>query len=185
MRSVTVTLRGLSPYSQSRIHDTPKLPKEAPDAYELRTWREKCTTNAAGEIVIPAMALKFCLPVAARKLGRQIPGRGKSTYTKYFEADVICEADVPLGIHKDAVDSVTINAHSTGIRTDGKRVRRTFPMIAEWEGRARFLIMDDTITREVFEETIVAAGLGVGIGRFRPENGGINGRFECTRFEWA
>ena len=184
MRQVTVSLKGTSPYSQSRKHDAPKKDKETADAYDTRTWREKCTTDRHGEVVIPAMALKFCLPTAARKIGRQIPGRGKSTYTKYFEADVICEADVPLGIHKDEVDSITIQAHAQGSRTDGKRVPRTFPMIYDWSGEARFLITDDTITPEVFEETLIAAGRGVGIGRFRPENGGLNGRFECVKFEW-
>lgn len=185
MRQVTVKIKGMTPYSQSRKHDAPKLDKETADAYDLRTWREKCTTDKNGMIVIPAMALKFALPTAARKLGRQIPGRGKSTYTKFFEADVICENDVPLGVHKDDVDGITIQAHSQGSRTDGKRVPRKFPIIYDWSGEARFLIMDDTITEEVFEETMIAAGRGVGIGRFRPENGGLNGRFEVTEFIWS
>jgi hypothetical protein len=184
MRQVQAHLQSLTPYSQSRKHDAPKLDKETADAYDQRTWREKCTVNKDGIVVIPAMALKFALPTAARKLGRQIPGRGKSTYTKFFEADVICEADVPIGIRKDEVPSITIQAHAQGSRTDGKRVPRTFPIIHEWTGVAHFLITDDTITREIFEETLTAAGLGVGIGRFRPENGGLNGRFKVDRFVW-
>jgi hypothetical protein len=185
MRNVTVHITGLSPYSQSRMHDTPKLDKETADAYERRTWREKMTTDANGFVVIPAMAFKQALPVAARKMGLQIPGRGKSTYTKFFEADVICTENCALGIHKDAVEGITINANSDGVRGSGKRVKRTFPMIPEWATVADFLITDDTITPEVFEDVFRAAGMGVGIGRFRPENGGINGRFKPTRFEWS
>lgn len=184
MRKVTVTIKGVAAYSQSRMHDTPELEKETKAAYEQRTWREKMTTDADGMVVIPAMAFKQALPVAARKLGKQVPGRGKSTYTKYFEADVICTADAPLGIHKDAVGSITINANSDGVRGSGKRVKRTFPVVAEWETKAEFMIFDDTVTPEVFEEVFAAAGMGVGIGRFRPENGGLNGRFIATRFDW-
>ena len=185
MRSVTVHIHGITPYSQSRQHDEPKLPKETPSDWEARTWREKCTTDDAGMIVIPAMAFKQALPVAARRLGDQIPGRGKSTYTKYFEADVICEGDAPLGVHKNAVAGLTINANSDGVRGSGKRVKRTFPVIpAPWQTTARFTIFDDTITREVFERVFTAAGLSVGVGRFRPENGGLNGRFTAGRFDW-
>ena len=185
MRQVTVKIRGLSPYSQSRMHDTPKLDKETADAYEKRTWREKCTTDEKGRLRIPEMAFKQALPVAARKLGMQIPGRGKSTYTKFFEGDVICTGTTPLAMTKDKVPGITINANSDGVRGSGKRVKRTFPQVEHWETEAEFLITDDTITPEVFETVLRAAGSGVGIGRFRPENGGINGRFEPVEFRWA
>jgi hypothetical protein len=46
------------------------------------------------------------------------------------------------------------------------------------------MIMDDTITKEVFEEVFYAAGSGIGIGRFRPEKGGTNGRFRAVKFDW-
>jgi len=185
MRTVKVKMVSDSPYSQSKMHEAEKLPKERPDDYEVRTWREKCTTDANGQIVIPAMALKFSLAAAAKKLGMQIPGRGKATFTKYFEADVICVDNPPLGVQKDDVDSVRINANADGVRGSGKRVWRTFPVINQWESEATFMIMDDTITKEVFEEVFTAAGMGIGIGRFRPEKGGINGRFSATAFEWV
>jgi hypothetical protein len=184
MRQVTVQIRGLSPYSASRMHDAPKLNKETHDAYEQRTWREKCNTDKDGRVVIPAMAFKQGLAAAAKRLGTQIPGKGKSTYTKFFESDVICTENAPLDIHKDDVPGITINANSDGIRGSGKRVKRTFPQIPEWETSATFLVLDDTITREVFEDTMRAAGQSVGVGRFRPEKGGINGRFECVEFRW-
>lgn len=185
MRQVTVTITGISPYSASRLHEAPKLDKEGHEDYDRRTWREKCNTDKNGVVVIPAMAFKQALPVASKKLGLQIPGRGKSTYTKFFEADVICLEDASLGVHKDEVASVTINANADGVRGSGKRVRRTFPVIPEWSTKATFAILDNTITRPIFEEVMRAAGMGVGVGRFRPENGGINGRFKCEAFEWA
>lgn len=184
MRKVKVHIEGIAPYSQSRMHDEPKLDKETADAYEERTWREKCTVDKDGFMVIPAMAFKQALPVAAKKLGKQIPGRGKSTYTKYFEGDVLCVSDAKLGVKKEDARKVTINAHSDGVRGSGKRVKRHFPVVDTWSTDVEFMIFDDTITPEVFEEVFSAAGMGVGVGRFRPENGGVNGRFRPVSFEW-
>ena len=96
MKLVHVTLESTAPYSQSRMHDTPKLDRESPDAYEKRTWREKCTTDPKGEIQIPAMAFKQSLDAMAKKLEMQIPGRGKSTYTKHFVGGVICRSTFRL-----------------------------------------------------------------------------------------
>jgi hypothetical protein len=45
--------------------------------------------------------------------------------------------------------------------------------------------MDDTVTREIFERYFNQAGHFIGVGRFRPENGGMNGRFRATAFHWA
>lgn len=184
MRTVTVKIEGSGTYSQSRMHDTPRLPKETADAYEARTWREKSSFDKNGMIYIPAMAFNQSLAAAAKKLGEQIPGKGKATYTKYFVADVVCTDHVPLGVHKDSVDGVTIYANADGVRGSGKRVKRTFPVISPWSCEATFTILDDTVTPEVFERTLRAAGLGIGIGRFRPEKGGLNGRFTPAHFTW-
>lgn len=185
MKIVEVQLESLSPYSQSRMHDTPKLDRERPDDYEQRTWREKCTANNEGIVCIPAMALKQMLDASAKLLGIQIPGKGKSTFTKHFKAGVICEADVALGVLKDDVEPITINANADGVRGSGKRVKRTFPLIRQWKGSARFAIFDDTVTKEVFERHLTDGGRFVGIGRFRPENGGLYGRFRPTSFKWS
>jgi hypothetical protein len=184
MRTVTVHLESSAPYSQSRMHDTPKLDKERPDDYEKRTWREKCTYDDNGVIHIPAMGIKQALDRAAKVLGEQIPGKGKSTYTKFFESAVLCMADVNIGYHKDEVASVTINANADDVRGSGKRVKRTFPVMPSWKGVAEFTILDDTVTQDVFERTLETAGKIVGVGRFRPEKGGLNGRFKPTKFEW-
>lgn len=181
---VTVELESVSPYSSSRMHDAPKLDKERHDEYDQRTWREKLSTDDAGNVVIPAMAFKQALDRCAKVLGLQVPGKGKSTFTKHFMSGCLCEADMPLGIHKDAVQSITINAHADGVRGSGKRVKRIFPQIPKWKGTARFIILDDVITKDVFEKVAREAGQFVGVGRFRPENGGLNGRFKVVKFIW-
>lgn len=186
VKIVSVEIESVSPYSQSRMHDEPKLPKERPDDYEVRTWREKCNYDADGTIVIPAMALKQALDTVAKRLGEQIPGKGKSTFTKHFVGGVLCESDVRLeGWNKDTVPSVTINANSDGVRGSGKRVKRTFPVVSNWKATATFAVLDDVITKDVFERFFLECGRFTGVGRFRPENGGMNGRFRPVKFTWS
>jgi hypothetical protein len=45
-------------------------------------------------------------------------------------------------------------------------------------------ILDDTITKKVFEIHIKEAGKFKGVGRFRPSNNGFYGRFEVIKIEW-
>jgi len=177
-----------SPYSQSAKHDTEMLDRENWDDYDERTWQKKCTVNSDGQVCVPAMAQKQCVDTAAQKLGLKVPGRRGSTYKNFFSSGVIAEADAPISngkaiTPKDAT-KVKIQANADGVRGSGKRVPRRFPSFDKWHGVFNFLITDDIITREVFETTIKAGGVIVGIGRFRAVNGGTNGRFKCTKFEW-
>lgn len=190
MRNCKVYLENIpgSPYSQSAQHQTPMLDRESHDAFDIRTWREKLTTNKDGQVCIPAMALKQCIDTAAYKLGEKVPGRRTSTFKNFFASGFFCNGDVPIAngkpIAKKDVESVQISANSDGQRGSGKRVPRRFPQMPKWAGVAEFTILDDVITREVFERHVRAAGIVVGIGRFRPEKGGTNGRFRATKFEW-
>lgn len=185
MKTVEVDLISTAPYSQSRKHDTPRKEKETWDDYETRTWREKCTTDDQGNVVIPAMSFKQALDSVAKRLGEQIPGRGKNTYTKHFAGGVICERDVPLGVKKNESPAITISANADGKRGSGKRVNRTFPQWPTWKATANFAILDDQVTEAVFERHLTEAGRFIGIGRFRPENGGLNGRFRPIAFRWT
>lgn len=188
MRICLVSMQSVTPYSQSKIVDPevfPKKEKEGADEYDKRLWKEKSTFNSEGEVCIPAMALKMAVDEAVKRLNIGIAGRGKSTYTKFFVAGQICEGDVPIGVHRDDLEQITIWANSDGVRGSGKRVKRRFPYIQSWSGVARFAILDEVIPNEVFEKAITEAGRLIGIGRFRPEKGGFLGRFAVTGFEWT
>ncbi|MDE2102601.1 MAG: hypothetical protein KGL39_35465 [Patescibacteria group bacterium] len=181
---VTMTLEGTSHYSPSHMHNTPKEPKEKPEDYDLRTWREKANTNADGIVVIPSMAIKFCLMSAASYLSEKVKGKGSKTWTSYFTSGLHVSSDLELGIHKDKLQSITIPCHSTGERKKGKRVPRTFPMILDWGGTVSIHILDETITEDIFRRVAEHAGLFIGLGRFRPEQGGFNGRFKVKNITW-
>jgi len=189
MKICNAILKSATPYSQSKIPQVEKLEKETADAYEQRNWREKMHADSEGKVYIPAMAFKQALDRAASMLGIQIPGRGKSTYTKHFLAGCIVEQDVAITeggkpILKASVSPERIYANADGKRGSGKRVWRIFPTIPKWEGTARFVIFDEAITKDVFERHLVESGKYVGVGRFRAENGGLYGRFSVEKFKW-
>jgi hypothetical protein len=183
-RTVSVKIESVSPYSQSRRHDTEKLPGEKADDYETRTWRDRVTTDANGNQLIPGMAFKMALDSAAKRLSMKIPGKRNSTYTKHFVGGVICTTDMPTGYKKAEIPGVSINANADGVRGSGKRVKRILPQITKYTGTIEFVVLDDAIDKPIFEQTLREAGQSVGIGQFRPENGGLNGRFVVKSFDW-
>jgi hypothetical protein len=190
MRKCKVSIENIpgSPYSQSAQHDTPKLDRETHEDHDARTWRDKCTVNAAGQVCIPAMALKQAIDTSAYKLGVKVPGRRGAMFKSFFASGFICDGDVPIqngkAITKKDADMVKIQAHANGKRGSGSRVPRRFPQFPKWSGVAEFTIIDPIITPDIFELHLKAAGMVVGLGRFRPENGGTNGRFRFTKIEW-
>lgn len=185
MKIAVAHLKSVSPYSQSRFHDTPKLDKERPDDYEMRTWSERLSVTDDGRVFIPPMAFKKSLETAARFLGMQIKGRGKSTYTKHFKAGVLVTDALVLPLRKQDVPGEVFFVPSDGKAGGGSRVKRKFPVIREWEGDVTFYILDETITEDVFVAHLREAGNFIGIGRFRPENGGFYGRYSVTGISWA
>ena len=178
MRQIIASLKSVSPYSQSRFHNEPKLEKENHDDHEKRTWRSRLHTNDAGKVFIPPMAFKNCLSEAAKYLSVQIPGKGKATYTKHFEAGVMVTEPLVLDLTEDQVNGEWLHVPSDGRRGGTKRVLKCFPHIPAWDGDVLFYIFDDTITEDVFRYHLKQAGKFIGIGRFRPRNNGFYGRFD-------
>lgn len=183
-RTAIASLKSISPYSTSRQHETPKKNGENPNDYESRTWREKVHATADGRIFIPPMAFKIGLDTAAQRYSKQIPGKGKSTYTKHFGAGVLVTDGLLLDARKDEVEGEWFWVHADGQRGSGKRVKRCFPVVRDWRGELAFHVLDDVITKDVFEETLSTAGSFVGIGRFRPENKGFYGRYAVEKIRW-
>jgi hypothetical protein len=180
----TVELESISPYSQSKHHITPKKDRELPKDYEQRTWRERLHVNKDGFVFIPPMAFKNCIAEIAKFLGMQIPGKGKSTYTKHFEAGILVTDEVVLSIKKEDVQGEWLFLPSDGKRGSGTRVDKCYPVIPEWKAAVTFYILDEIITEDVFTEHLNKAGQFIGIGRFRPRNNGFYGRFRVGKIQW-
>lgn len=184
MYRAIATIEGIAPLTQSRQHRVPFLEGESHEAYEARTWREKANFTSDDEIFVPAMAFKQSIDTAAKRLAIPDPDNKRATLTKYFTSDTLCEDHMLIGIKKNDMKSITINANSDGVRGSGKRVQRTFPMAEKWGGKATFLIMDHKVTPEVFERVLTSAGRSVGVGQYRPEKGSLNGRFKIVSVQY-
>lgn len=185
----TLTLVGIAPMTQSRQHGEPEFEGETKDNHDARTWRSKLSTDERGgkqTVVIPAHGMQQCIAAAAKYSKRQIPGQGKATWTAKFMAGIMLTESPALNIDPATVKNITISANSDGIRGGGKRVPRRFPVIpAGWSSTFDIYILDPIITEQVFSEMVELAGMFIGIGQFRPQNGGINGRFKIEKLNWA
>ena len=183
----TVTLTSLSPMTHSRQHDAPRLEKESPDDYDRRTWREKLHVedrNGKRTVVIPAMALHQAIAAAAKYSKKQIVGQGKATWTAKFASGIMIPENPALNIDPETLQNVTISANADGVRGSGKRVTRRFPVIPAWTTTFEVYILDTIITEEIFTEMVEIAGMFIGIGQYRPQNWGTNGRFKVSRIVW-
>lgn len=177
MYKATVKLRSTNPYSQSKYIESPRKEREKFEDHEKRCWRERMHTTEDGYVFLPPMAFKNMLYEAASRLAIKIPGKGQQTYTKSFEAGVLVTDPIVLPLKAEDVKSEKLFVPSDGKKGGGKRVFKYFPRIESWEGTVTFYILDEMITKTVFERVLNAAGLLVGIGRFRPARGGFYGRF--------
>lgn len=191
MRYVTITIEGTAPISFSRLHGEPKKDKELPDTYEKRTWREKAHVNDAGNATIPGVAIVAAVMTAAQRDSRKIPGKGHSTYSKHFasglvplESPELLDPKTGKPIPADKLDSWTGPMHANGNRTSGTRVMRTFPEARQWRVQTRIAVVDKVIPQELFREYLEQAGMTIGLGRWRPENRGMYGRFRVVETKW-
>jgi len=184
MAIAIATLESISPIQFSRMYSVEKHDKEQFADYEIRTWRERAHYDEKGMMFIPPMCFKKSLDTAAAFLSMPIKGRGKSTYTKHFRSGVLVMDPVPLPVHKDKVRGLWLNVPSDGRPGGTRRVPKCFPVVDSWEGKVTYHILDEIITKPVFERTVIEAGNFIGILAFRPERGGYFGRYKVAKFEW-
>jgi hypothetical protein len=183
----TLHIVGITPLSHSRQHDDPKLDRESPGDFDTRTWRSKlnvATRDGKQTVVLPAHGVQQAFAAAAKYSKKQIPGQGKATWTAKFTAGIAILEDPALNIDPATVGSVLISANADGVRGSGKRVPRRFPVMQTWESTFEVYILDQIITEPVFREMVELAGMFIGLGRFRPEKGGTNGRFKIASLNW-
>jgi hypothetical protein len=185
MKTVIAELRSISPYSQSKHYVVEELQGESKDAYSRRTWRNYMHSDDDGNVFIPPGSFKNSLADAAKFMSVSIPGKGKATYTKNFEAGVMVVVPTMLGVKIDDVECETLFLPSDGRRGGPKRVDKYYPYFPSWKGSVEFTIVDETVLqptiqdkhKTVFQHVLEGAGQFIGIGRFRPRNNGWYGRF--------
>jgi len=184
MKIATCKLTSHAPLLQSRMHATDKLDRETAQDYEERVWKNKAHIDKDGNVFIPGVAFKKAMQDAAKFLNIQIPGKGKSTYTKHFKSGVMVFSNVETGNQESDILKRPINCNSDGVAGSGKRVLRFFPELTSWEGTLTVHVLDDTVTKDILEQVLVAAGQFMGVGAFRPQNGNGSGIFAVSDIEW-
>jgi len=184
MHKAICKLKSVSPYSQSKYIGEKKSRDETHADFEKRAWIQRCHFNDGGNVYIPPMSFKNCLSEAAKYKSIQIPGKGKSTYTKHFEAGILVTEPLVLPHTAETIQHEWLHVPSDGRRGGTTRVEKCFPLIPKWEGSVEFLVFDDVVTEEVFTEHLNDAGSYIGIGRFRPRNNGFYGRFIVESIDW-
>ena len=126
------------------------------------------------------------LKEVAKHLGEKIPGRRNATYTKPFERGLICMEPAPVYIPKtkkqatldDCVkETFFVSASGSAANGVGTRVMRHFPTLMLWATKFVVFVSDDAITEELLKRYTERAGKLIGLGRFRPQNGGYYGMF--------
>lgn len=185
MSVANIEIVGIAPLSQSRQHQAPKLEGESHDDYDARTWREKLNVNrTTGKVIIPAHGIQQCLTAAVRRSGDKIVGKGNRTWAKVFDGGIALFEDFATDLDPNDAECVVISANADGVRGSGKRVPRRFPTFYKWSARGQIYILDPQITKDVMHRYFEQAGLFIGVGQFRPQNGGTNGRFAISRMDW-
>jgi hypothetical protein len=185
-----VTITGIAPMTHSHQHGEPRLEGESHDDYDLRTWRSKLNTevrDGVTQVVIPAHGFMQMIASAARYSKKQIPGQGKATWTAKFQSGImLLENPLITNIppYTD-LNFVAISADAHGRPGGGSRVLRRLPVIPPgWVANFDVHILDPIITESIFNEMLALGGIFIGLGQFRPANGGTNGRFRIVKLTW-
>lgn len=185
MRTATVTIKSLSPYSQSMAFRSEKSREQTHDDFDQAAWREHIHADVKGNVFIPAVAFMKGLAEAASYLGKggELKKKGSATWAQNFQCGMAIAAGPPIGKTVDDAVGERVYCHADGNRKSGKRVWRTFPLFDNWSAKVTIHILDDTIPEEIFRRVFEAFGLFIGVGRYRPENGGYLGRFTVEDIE--
>jgi hypothetical protein len=184
MIAATVKMKSISQYSQGKPHREKRNPNEDYDAFEERTWRSRMHVDPDGHVFIPPTAIKNALSEAAQYLSMKIPGKRNATFTKRFVSGILVADPVVLPIKAKDVKNEWLFLPADGKRGSGSRVNKCFPLIDNWSGEVKVYILDDEISKEVFEKHMNAAGSLIGVGRFRPSKNGFYGRFQAQVEKW-
>lgn len=183
MTQITCTLVGVSPLGFNAAVQSKKKTGEGHDVFEERTWRERMHTNGDGKVFLLPSAIKNCLISVAKYLSESVPGKGKATYTKHFKSGVQAQEPLLLNVKAKDINGVKIHVPSDGKPGGGTRVWKTFPTLDTWETKITLIINDPIIKPELVERYLQAAGIFIGLGTYRPQNGGHQGRFTVKDFK--
>ena len=94
----------------------------------------------------------------------QIPGQGKSTYTKNFKRGVLCNEPLMLDRSPEDTRLERIFTSLQPGKTNSGRGWRHFPVIDSWEGVLKVIVLDELITEAILRRHLEVGGQITGVG---------------------
>lgn len=185
MRIAVCKIEGLTPYSQSRALQSEKPKGKTHDEFDSEIWPEHIHCDEQEEVFIPPVAIVQGMAAAASYLGKGggLKKKGSATWAQNFNCGLAVAKGPRIGSTAAEARPEKVFCHADGRRGSGKRVWRTFPVWDTWAAELVIHVLDDTIPEDIFRQVLTAFGLFIGLGRFRPENGGYLGRFVVKSVE--
>jgi hypothetical protein len=130
---------------------------------------------------------------AVGKAGEKRPGKGQAQWKSAFTGSLMMAAPMALldgngkqyNIHTNPpeIERTPCDAQGKKGGKGGATVVRCFPLYPEWSANCQMICFNDEITPAIFEKYVNLAGVIVGIGRWRPQNNGLYGRFSVQNFK--
>lgn len=187
MLEVSFKIKGVTPIIYGKVAESKKEKGEGAEAYDLRVAMERAYINADGIPYFPGAALKNMLTEAAKFRSETVPGKGKATFTKHFEAGIICPEPIITNKTKADIKIVPFFVPADGKKGGTTRVFRNFPRLPQdYEATGKLYVIDTVLTERIekVKEYLEEAGKFIGLMTFRPRRGGEYGRFQVVEFSY-
>lgn len=198
---------GVSPILYNRkdliLEDSPLFKKQRGEDYmvvENRIWKEKahylkitCNSNDPEErelknandiIVVPAQWLKMSLVNTQKQSAFPIKPAGarrsNDTMKQFFIAGVLFDENIELmdAKGKNPITRKDLAQHKCVVTVPkGGSIPCVRPMIQSWSSEIRYTILDKAINKKIIEDCFEYIGIYFGLGDWRPQHGGMFGRF--------
>lgn len=192
----TVTIVGISNYSQCTMcakTDSDIIDKRE-DSKLDKEWRaallKRVHFNPDGFVIVPQMAIHKALVGGAKFKGDAVPGKGKKQYAGFFQSSLMIPEPFVTNCKAEDVkwEPLMLDGQpGKGASGAGTRVLKRMPYLSEgWQAKGDIWVLEPAVIREqILRDHIEAAGIFVGIGRFRPSTTGFYGRFQLKDLKWV
>lgn len=181
MKTVTVTIKGISPVIINRFKENDELPKKMKASgkkdYGSPRQQGEATAyqDADGKCWIPSSWIKGCIQTVASDY--KLPSSRKSV--KSVSGGAIIPTEEKL-YFLEQYKTKDIEIDSRPCVVQRARIMRHRARFEEWSLRFDLEIDEDILDLENVHEILGAAGRRAGLGDYRPQRGGPFGRFIIT-----
>jgi hypothetical protein len=185
VKTVQVEIRGTTPLLIHRFSEEAEQVKATrrieATTRDPRAEAEKVVyKNSRGEYFFSAAAI----PNAMSAAGANHKARGtRKTLRFVVPSAVRSPSDVIVILNGSGpADHFEVDARPVTIPAKG-RVMRYRPRFDDWGARFPLVVNDDLLSLEMAQQLLTEAGVGVGIGDFRPEKRGPFGTFRVVNWK--